>query len=92
MDPGKVSATVLPGASLGPGFDATIVYVTAPPGVACDCPSDFVTRRSACGVSASVSVAALFPAAGSVTPPGALTVSVLVRLPVADASTVPVTA
>jgi hypothetical protein len=49
--------------------------------------SVLVTARSAIGVSVSVSVALLFPVDGSVTPAGAVTVAVLLRLPVADGET-----
>ena len=54
------------------------------PGISVAAPSVLVIDRSACGVSVSVSVALLFAVFGSVTPPGAVTVAVLVRLPVAD--------
>src|SRR3954447_24235049 len=74
---GNVSATVAPVALLGPALDAVMVYVTEPPGVAVVTPSVFVTARSACAVSVSVSVAELLPGVGSVTPPGAVTVAVL---------------
>ena len=50
--------------------------------------SVLVTETSADGVSVSVSVALLFPGVGSVTPPGAVTVAVFDRLPVADDATV----
>src|SRR6185436_2247721 len=40
--------------------------------------------RSACAPNVSVSVAELLPGVGSVTPPGAATVAVLERVPVAD--------
>src|SRR6185295_1324621 len=86
---GKVSATVLPDASLGPALEAVIVYVTEPPGVAVVTPSVLVTARSALAANVSVSVAELLPGVGSVTPPGAATVDVLLRLPVAAAVQVP---
>src|SRR3989442_1063814 len=54
------------------------------------CPSVLVIERFACGVRVSVSVAALLAGLGSVTPPGAVTVAVLLSLPVADALIVPV--
>src|SRR4051794_37648346 len=80
---GKVSATVVPGALLGPGLEAETVYVTEPPGVAVVTPSVLVIPRSACGVNMSVSVAVLLPGLGSV---AALeTVAVLDRVPVAAA-------
>ena len=50
--------------------------------------SVFVTETSADGVKVSVSVALLFPGVGSVTPPGAVTVAVFDKDPVADAATV----
>ena len=84
-DAGNVSATVLPVALLGPAFDAVIVYVTEPPGVAVVTPSVFVIARSADAPSASVSVAELLPGVGSVTPAGAVTVAVLLSVPVAAA-------
>src|SRR5438270_928267 len=53
------------------------------PGTAVVAPSSLVTDRSAVGVRVSLSVALLCPGA-SVTPPGAVTVAVLLRVPVAD--------
>ena len=50
--------------------------------------SVFVTCTSAEAVSVSVSVALLLPGVGSVTPPGAVTVAVFDRLPVAEAAMV----
>src|SRR5678816_1825408 len=47
--------------------------------------SVFVMARLALGDSVSVSVALLLPGVGSVTPPGAVTVAVLINDPVADA-------
>src|SRR6185295_15429227 len=85
---GKVSATEEPGASLGPGFDAVIVYVTEPPGVAVVTPSVLVIARSALAASVSLSVAELLPGVGSVTPAGAVTVDVLLSVPVAAAEIV----
>src|SRR5437588_2230062 len=79
---GKVSATVDPGALLGPALEAVIVYVTEPPGTAVVTPSVLVTPRFACGVSVSVSVALVLPALLSTTA-DELTVAVLLRLPVA---------
>ena len=52
------------------------------PGVANVTPSDFVISKSACN-SESVSVAALLDVSGSVTPFGAVTVAVLLSVPVA---------
>ena len=83
---GKVSATVAPGALLGPAFDAVIVYTTEPPGVAVVTPSVFVMPRLACGVNVSVSSALLLPGVGSVTLPDVATVAVLLSDPVADAA------
>jgi hypothetical protein len=85
---GNVSATVAPVALLGPEFEAVIVYVTEPPGVAVVTPSVFVMTRSAVADSVSVSVAELFPGVGSVTPPGAVTVAVFESVPVAVGATV----
>src|SRR5207245_1762580 len=87
-DAGNVSATVAPVAVLGPAFDAVIVYVTDPPAVAVVTPSVLVIDRSADAPSASTSVAALLPGVGSVTPPGAVTVAVLLNEPVAEAEMV----
>src|SRR4029078_13460023 len=77
--------------SLGPAFVAVIVYVTLLPGTADVTPSVFVIWSSACGVIVSVSVAVLFARLESVVPPGAVTVAVLLRVPVADGATVPLT-
>src|SRR3954465_29578 len=82
---GKVSATVAPVALLGPALEAVIVYATEPPAVAVVTPSVLVIARSACAPSVSESVAELLPGVGSVTPAGAVTVAVLLRVPVADA-------
>ena len=73
---------------LGPALDAVIVYVTLPPGVAEVTPSVLVIDRSADAAKVSVSVAELLPGVGSVTPAGAATVAVLLRVPVALAETV----
>ena len=48
---GTVSATVAPFATLGPAFDATIVYAMGVPGTAVVWPSVFVIERSAYGPS-----------------------------------------
>src|SRR2546428_13244 len=87
---GNVSVTIAPLTALGPAFEATIVYVMDAPGTAVVCPSVLVIPRFACGVSVSVSVALLFDGIRSVPPPGTATVAVLLRVPVADALTVPV--
>jgi len=84
---GNVSATVDPLALLGPALLAVIVYVTLPPAVAVLTPSVLVIDRSACAPSVSLSVAELLPGAGSVTPAGAVTVAVLISVPVAAADT-----
>src|SRR3954469_18521777 len=83
-DAGKVSATVAPGALLGPALDDVMVYVTEPPGVAVVTPSVLVTARSDCGVSVSVSVAELLAALESLAPPPE-TVAVLLSVPLAEA-------
>ena len=80
---GKVSATVAPGALLGPAFDEVMVYVTLPPGVAVVTPSVLVMDRSALAASVSVSVAELL--AGLLSVIGEVTVAVLLRVPVAAA-------
>ena len=49
-----------------------------------------VTERSAAGAIASLSVALLFAVSGSVTPAGAMTLAVLVRVPVALEERIPV--
>ena len=82
---GNVSATVAPVTLLGPALLAVIVYVTEPPGVAVVTPSVMVIARSALADNVSVSVAELLAGAGSVTPPGAPTVAVLLSVPVAAA-------
>jgi hypothetical protein len=46
-------------------------------------PSVTVIARSALAESVSVSVAELLPGVGSVTPPGAVTVAVLLSVPIA---------
>src|SRR5436305_14869330 len=81
-DAGKVSATVEPGALLGPALLAVIVWVVEPPGVAVVTPSVLVAARSACGASVSVSVALLFAVFGSL---AKVAVAVLLKVPVAEA-------
>lgn len=88
---GIVSAIVVPVATLGPAFEAVIVYVTELPGTADVAPSVFVIERSDVGVSVSESVALLLPGFGSVAPPGAVTVAVFDNVPVAFAATGAVT-
>src|SRR5690349_3716243 len=87
-DAGKVSATVAPVALLGPALEAVVVEVTEPAAVAVVTPSVLVMARSALAPRASVSVAELLPGVGSVTPAGAATVAVLLKLPVAEAEIV----
>ena len=87
-DAGKVSATVVPVALLGPALLAVMVYVVEPPGVAVVTPSVLVIARSALAPSVSLSVAELLPGVGSVTPAGAVTVEVLLNVPVAAAEIV----
>src|SRR3954469_3311879 len=87
-DAGRVSATVPTVALLGPAFEAVIVYVTDPPGVADVTPSVLVIARSALAASVSLSVAGLLPGVGSVTPAGDVTVDVLLNVPVAEAEMV----
>ena len=83
-DAGNVSATVTPGALLGPALLAVIVYVTLPPGTAVVTPSVLVIAMSACGTSVSVSVALLLPGTGSVIADD--TDAVLTRVPSASAA------
>src|SRR5260370_1190951 len=91
MPAGSVSVTVAPVTALGPPFVTVMVYVTVPPGTAVVTPSVLVMLKSACGVRASVSVTELLPGVGSVVPAGAVTLAVLLRLPVAEAEIVAVT-
>jgi hypothetical protein len=90
---GSVSVTVAPVTFDGPALEATIVYVIGEPAVAPADPSVFVMPRFAVPVTASVSVAELFPAASSVTPAAGATVAVFanaVAPSVELAATVPV--
>src|SRR3954470_2550904 len=87
-DAGKVSATVVPVALLGPAVEAVTVWVTEPPAVAVVTPSVLVIERSALAPRVSLSVAELLAGVGSVTPAGAATVAVLLRVPVAAAEMV----
>src|SRR3954469_25252551 len=57
--------------------------MTLPPGVAVVTPSVLVIDRSALAPRVSLSVAELLPGVGSLTPPGAVTVAVLLSVPVA---------
>src|SRR5262245_22687948 len=79
---GKVSVTVAPGALEGPALEAVITYVTVPPAVTVVTLSLLVIARSPCRAMVSVPVALLLPGVGSVTPPGAATVAVLLSVPV----------
>ena len=88
--PANVSATVAPVTTLGPLLVATIEYVMVWPGMTAPT-CVFVTARSACGVTATVSVDVLFAGLVSVTPAGAATVAVFTRFPVAAADNVAVT-
>jgi hypothetical protein len=88
---GRGSATGAERTALGPAFETTIVYVVDVPGTTLATPSVFVIDRSACGFSASTSVAELLPGFGSVTPAGAATVAVFTSVPVANAETLAVT-
>ena len=54
-----------------------------PPALTLATPSVLVMASSAWGVNVSVSLALLFAGLESVTPPGVVTVAVLVKLPVA---------
>src|ERR1700743_3415537 len=78
---GNVSATVAPVAALRPAVLARIAEVVEPPGTTVVTPSVFTIDRSALAPSTSVSVAELLPGVGSVTPPGAVTVAVLLSVP-----------
>src|SRR4051812_25114128 len=82
---GKVSATVAPTAFDGPALEAVMVYVALPPQPPAVTPSVLVIERSGDGASVSESLALLLPGVGSITPAGAVTVAVLLRVPVADA-------
>ncbi len=59
------------------------------PGTALAEPSVFVTARSDCGASVSVSVALLLPASGSVVPAGTAADAVFASVPEAPGETVP---
>src|SRR5947208_252844 len=85
---GKVSATVVPVALLGPALLAFPARRSADLAVAVVTPSVLVIERSALAASVSLSVAELLPGVGSVTPAGAVTVAVLLSVPVAAAEIV----
>src|SRR5262245_40880533 len=84
-----MSATVAPGAVLGPALVTTMVYVTGPPAVTDVTPLVLVTPRSAVGVRASVSVAVASSGVGSGTSVRAE--AVLARVPVAAGSIMAIT-
>jgi hypothetical protein len=67
------------------------VYEIAAPGVADAAPSDFVTAKSACALSESVSVDESLPGTGSVVPAGTAADAVFVSEPVAEGLMVPET-
>jgi uncharacterized membrane protein len=87
---GNESATVAPVTADGPALVATIVYVTAVPGIFEATPSVLVMLRSAVMFAPSVSVAELLPGTGSM-PPGTVAVTVFTSEPVCDGETVAVT-
>ena len=88
---GTVSARTAPVTAVGPPFVTCTVYVTGWPGAVAATPSVFVTARSACGASVSVSVALLLPATGSVQPAGTEALAVFESDPVAAGDSVPAT-
>ena len=68
---------------LGPALFTVMVYVMFCPAETGSGVSVFVIERSAWGARVSVSVALLLAGLGSVTPTGAVTDAVLVKVPVA---------
>src|SRR5258706_495970 len=85
---GRTSVNSLPGllpCAPGPALDSVIVYVTVLPTVCAPPETVLVPDTVAPGVaeSVSVSVAELLAGVGSVTPAGAVTVAVLLSVPVA---------
>src|SRR5712691_6793830 len=84
---GKLSVTVAPTTALGPALLATIVYVRLEPRGTVVTPSVFAMARSAVGMIWVLLSVALLSPAGSFTPAGAVTLAVLliVPLPVAVA-------
>src|SRR3954466_2648410 len=84
---GNVSATVSPTAFDGPALEAVMVYVALPPQTTAVTPSVLAIERSADGARGSESLALFLPGVGSITPAGAVTVAVLLRVPVAAALT-----
>jgi hypothetical protein len=87
-DAGNVSATVTPGASLGPALETVTVYVTDPPATTLVTPSVLVIARSAWRTIESASTAMLLAWSGSVTPAGSSTVARTPNVPVSDGETV----
>src|SRR5262245_49783042 len=83
MGAGKEAFTRAPVTLLGPGLVTTMVYVVVLPGTAVAVPSLTVTLRSTVGFSVSVSLLLLLPVLGSGAVPGAVTVAMLVSVPVA---------
>src|SRR5947208_632496 len=88
---GMLSATVAPVTAAGPALVTTMVYVTTAPATTLVTPFVLVICKSARGVIGSLSVAVLFAGVGSLTVTGAVTVAVLLRVPLALAARVPVT-
>lgn len=80
IEAGTVSAMVALVAVDGPALETTMVYVTAVPGIALVMPSVFVMARLACGVTLSVSVAALLVVLVSKTPDGNVAVAVFINV------------
>jgi hypothetical protein len=78
------SATAAAVTADGPAFEALIVYDTAVPGVTEATRFVFTIARSAVGFNVSLSVAALFPGVGSVTPAPTVVVAVFKSVPVAE--------
>jgi hypothetical protein len=88
---GSVSLSETVAALLGPAFDAVMVYVMFVPASTGSGVSTFVIERSADAEMVSVSVAELLTGVGSVTPAGAATVAVLLKVPVAEEEIVALT-
>ena len=79
---GTVSVTGAAVAVDGPALATTTVYDNKVPGTASTSPSVLVIDRSTCGVTLSVSVAALLPGVGSGVPAAAVAVAVLASVAV----------
>ena len=84
---GSGSSSVMDGDTDGPRFVTCRVYVRLSRESTGSAESDLLIARSACGVSAFVSVAVLSARTGSVTPAGGVTEAVFARAPVAAGST-----